>query len=60
MNEIDNLKKFDVIIPLSSVPSDEDFLDRDRISILEEPRQTLPNTEKWTNESAECVLVGTR
>jgi len=58
--EIDNLKKFDVIIPLSSVPSDEDFLDRDRMSLLEEPRQALPNTEKWTNESAECVLAGTR
>ena len=31
-----------------------------QVNLLKEWRQALPNTKRWTNESAECVLAGTR
>ena len=60
MNEIENLKKFDLfkIIPL--------FLQERRFSRLlqdilpKERRQALPNTKKLTNGSAGCALAVTR
>ena len=62
MNEIDNLKKFNVfkIIPLSSVVQasrrDEDFSDCDRIPYKKNENEHSRTWKRGNNKDAECVL----
>jgi len=64
MNEIDNLKKFDVFkfIPLLSVPSGTKIFQIVTGYLPKRTKASTPEHEvrKWTTKSAESVMAGTR